>query len=167
MFIDVPDDCLNTLTWPIPPVLMTYLDTGRFVIAGGYCRDQIRGRKPRDVDVYCLDDRPIPDGLEGLNVRWSPVQILTGRGTTIDGVLNDFDFACNMCAIGRRDGKWYGRCHSKWQEHTVKRLLFVPNTESAGLNAKTVVRLARLLDRGWKVAPGGLCDLPDATGHSE
>lgn len=155
------------LTKPIPSVLTTYLDTGRFVIAGGYCRDTVRGRKPRDVDVYCLDDQPIPGGLDGLNVRWYPVQVLTGRGTTIDGVLNDFDFTCNMCAIGRRGGEWYGRCHPLWYKHATGRLLFVPNTKSAGLNANTVVRLARLMDRGWKVAPTGLCDLPDATGHSE
>lgn len=165
--VAMPDDAVKRITKALDfPELLEFMDTGDFIVAGGYCRDKYDRRKPRDCDIYemtgnsAMHKKELPG-----NVSWVPTQRITNGGRTARKVILQFDFSCNMACVYREAGQWKGLCHVWWVDDVKKHRIRVPILSSPGLGNDTIVRMGRLLAAGWTV-DSTLCHTDIEDGHS-
>lgn len=172
-----PEDVVRVAA-ALPPTLAKAMHAHRgmaMVVAGGFVRDVVSGRRPRDVDVFVgtEDDvaavdavlRPaatgephVTDNATGYVVDGRLVQVVT-RWTFTDAweVLRGFDFTVAQAAVWHEAERWWGGVGPSFYADLAARRLrlsgVLPDERTPEEAGGTLMRLVKHSRRGYVATP--------------
>ena len=170
---DFTDIIVRLLPPPLKDILMEH--GPHICIAGGFCRDAISGRDPKDADIFAVGKREMEAviekfGWEAANYsRHHTANTVTFKPfLNMDGycdiqfitrvyypfhtdLISSFDFTICQCCVYWSGDSWIGLCTPEfWEDILAERARYTApiRTEDPGASVLRLVKFAR---KGYKI----------------
>jgi hypothetical protein len=180
---DFTDIIVKSLPAEVRDLLM---DRGeQLCVAGGFCRDILAGKDPKDIDIFAVSKPVMDDAIDsfGWQTTWNrkntanavsfeqffpmeddiPVQFVTRVFyPDHEDLIKSFDFSVCQIAIFFSAGQWVGLCSSAfWRDITAERATYMDPERDEDPGA-SVIRMVRFASRGYKI---GETDVANVVGR--
>lgn len=180
-------DFTDIIVKALPPEVRDLLmDCGEHLcVAGGFCRDILAGRDPKDIDVFGVSKRVMDDTIDtfGWENTWNrkqtanavtfepffpkdgeiPVQFVTRvYYESHEDLINSFDFS--VCQIGVYfDGKqWIGLCSEQcWKDIPLQKATYMDPDRDEDPGG-SLLRMVKFAGKGYKI---GETDVANVVGR--
>jgi hypothetical protein len=183
----LPSDFTDIIVKSLAPEVKEILQhfDGTTCVAGGFCRDTMTGREPKDVDIFSEDARVAKLAIERfgwatalysqkttanavsftpvLNVESKPdVQFITRTYYTCPTeLIESFDFSVCQVAV-YWDQKWVGVCTELfWQDIFGEKATYTLPTRDEDPGG-SLLRMVKFVGKGYKVTEN---DIANVTGR--